>query len=128
MKLRRTPPRRRGFTLIELMVVIGIIIVLVSLLTGSIILAMNKIDQVKTQREIGGLAASLKQFESDFNVHVPPPSRIALHPTLAQYTSSTATQLDIDSLAFLRKVWPQIFANGSINWGPNNTAFDGVLE
>jgi general secretion pathway protein G len=130
MKLRRTPPRRRGFTLIELMVVIGIIILLVSLLTGSIILAINKLDQVKTQREIGGLAASLKQFQSDFNLAAPPPSRITLHPTLAQYTSSTATQLDIDSLAYLRKVWPRIFTGSTttIAWGPNGTAFDNTLE
>jgi prepilin-type N-terminal cleavage/methylation domain-containing protein len=127
MTLHRQRPRRRGgFTFIELLVVIGIIALLVSLLAGATIFALNRVDQVKTQREIGGLANAIKQFEADFNISVPPPSRIALHPTLAGYGSN---QLDIDSLAFLRKVWPRIYSSGgSINWGPNNTSFDGVLE
>jgi general secretion pathway protein G len=138
MKLRRTPPRRRGFTLIELMVVIGIIILLVSLLTGSIILAIGKVDQVRTQKEIGALAQSLKQFESDFNIAVPPPSRLWLDDSMVYNTASppagipatVAPQLAADSQAFLRKVWPRLtFGTGAtpVNWSGTGTG-NKVLE
>jgi prepilin-type N-terminal cleavage/methylation domain-containing protein len=127
MTLHRQRPRRRGgFTFIELLVVIGIIALLVSLLAGATIFALNRVDQVKTTREEGGLANSIKQMEADFNVSVPPPSRIRLRATISNYTLPTADQLDYDSYAFLRKLWPRI--SGTINWGPNGAGGDYVLE
>jgi type II secretory pathway pseudopilin PulG len=128
MKLHRTPPRRRvGFTLLELMIVIGIILLLISMLIVGINYAFNRADEVKSRHEISSLSGALKQFQTDFGLNVPPPSRIALYQSRSTYGSS---QLDIDSLAFLQKVWPRIYGGGSvtINWGPNNTGGNYVLE
>ncbi len=111
MKLhRRRPGRRGGFTLIELMVVVTIIAVLVSLLSSAIIVAINKMDEVKTRNEISSLGSGLVQFQTDFNVQKSaPPSRIWLRQNVASY--NTGNQIDTDSLAYLHKVWPHIYSS-----------------
>jgi prepilin-type N-terminal cleavage/methylation domain-containing protein len=133
MTLHRKRPRRRGgFTFIELIISIAIIALLISLLASGVVLALTKVDQAKAQREVGGLASAVKQFESDFNISVPPPSRIRLYQNLGNYTAATADQLDADSWTFLRKVWPRIGgaspSTAMINWGPNNTGGNYLLE
>jgi type II secretory pathway pseudopilin PulG len=123
MKLHRTPPRRRvGFTLLELMIVIGIILLLISMLIAGISYAFNKADEVKARNEISSLSGALKQFQTDFNTNVPPPSRIWLRANVNTYKQAGATQLDTDSLAFLLKIWPRLYASGNINWGQFNSS------
>jgi len=139
MRLPRTSTRHRGgFTLIELLVVISIIALLAGLLTGASVAVLRKMDEVKTRNEISGLANSVKQFESDFRVNVPPPSRIWIdesgqYATPPQgYTAAQVTQLAIDSQAYLRKVWPNIDLrqNGNgIDWNSNGVPNESyVLE
>ena len=80
---------------------------------------------------------AFKQFESDFNISVPPPSRIWLDET-GQYatppTGYTAAQmpqlapLATDSKAFLTKVWPRVNAqNGTGNLNPVDWNSDGTV-
>jgi prepilin-type N-terminal cleavage/methylation domain-containing protein len=130
MKLHRTPPRRSdGFTLLELMIVIGIILLLISMLIAGISYAFGRADEVKVRHEISSMSSALKQWQTDFSVNVPPPSRIALYQNYSSYTSN---QLDTESLAFLFKVWPRVFGGPggtvAVNWGPNNQGGNFVLE
>jgi type II secretory pathway pseudopilin PulG len=132
MRLHRASERRRGgFTLVEVMVVITIIIVLVSLLSSAVLLAINKMDEVKNGKEVSSLASALVQFQTDFNVQKgAPPSRIRLRQNIGSY-STPVDQLDVDSISYLRKVWPRIGQspnNGQIMWGPNGAGGDYVLE
>src|SRR5262245_5717669 len=136
MKLHRTPARRRGgFTMVELIVVITIILVLISLLTGAVYNAMLKMDETKTRTEMHQLAASMSQFQADFGLqNAPPPSRLWLDNSGSYSQAPTAgatglsqaqiTQLAADSQSYLKRVWPRL--QYPINWGGSSNSV--VLE
>ena len=125
--------RRVGFTLIEMLVVIAIIAVLASLLTSGVVATLRKMDEVKTRHEISALANSNKQFQSDFHITLPPPSRLWLDETMTYanppqgYTMAQVQQLGVDSQNYLRKVWPQLqFATNTANPHPIDWNSDGT--
>ena len=60
--------RRRNFTLVELLVVIGIIAVLAGMLMAGIMYAPAKAQKAKAQAEITTLMNAIKQFESAYGV------------------------------------------------------------
>jgi prepilin-type N-terminal cleavage/methylation domain-containing protein len=140
MRLHRAPVRRRdGFTLIELLVVMSIIAILASLTTAAVFKAFEKMWEVQTRNDISSLASSVKQFESDYNMTVPPPSRIWLDKQGTYATPpvgysaaqmGSLTQLGIDSKAYLTRVWPRIWQSGVVvDWNGDGSANEGfVLE
>ena len=65
--------RRRNFTLVELLVVIGIIAVLAGMLMAGIMYAPAKAQKAKAQAEITTLVNAIKQYESAYGV-LPIPS------------------------------------------------------
>jgi prepilin-type N-terminal cleavage/methylation domain-containing protein len=65
--------KQRGFTLVELLIVIGIIIILSGVLLPVLIGAGKKADQTKAKAEITTLVNAIKQFESTYGV-LPVPS------------------------------------------------------
>ena len=60
--------RRRNFTLVELLVVIGIIAVLAGMLMAGIMYAPAKAQKAKAQAEVTTLVNAIKQFESAYGV------------------------------------------------------------
>ena len=60
--------RRRNFTLVELLVVIGIIAILAGMLMAGIMYAPAKAQKAKAQAEITTLMNAMKQFESAYGV------------------------------------------------------------
>jgi prepilin-type N-terminal cleavage/methylation domain-containing protein len=79
--------RPRGFTLIELMVVIIVISILAALLLPAIIGAVNAARNAQVTAEINGLATALADFKTKFGDY--PPSRIILREDGAFDTTST---------------------------------------
>ena len=65
--------RRRNFTLVELLVVIGIIAILAGMLMAGIMYAPAKAQKAKAQAEITTLLNAIKQYESAYGV-LPIPS------------------------------------------------------
>jgi len=61
----------RGFTLIELMVVIGIILLLVGLAMPVVARAMKLVEEVRTTNIIGLLGTGLEAFKQDFKFYPP---------------------------------------------------------
>jgi len=67
-------PRRRGFTLVEMLVVIGIIVVLMAILFPVFAAVMRKARETQCHSNLRQLAAALKQYLSDHGRYPGPPA------------------------------------------------------
>src|SRR5260370_9734015 len=77
-------PPRRGFTLLELLVVIAMIVGLVGLIIVAVPKAVDPANEAMTRTDITQLAAALQVFETKYQVgHVP--SRIILCKNYLNY-------------------------------------------
>jgi len=125
---------------VELLVVIVIIAVLASLITGAVVLALGRGKQVRNRSDLAQFDTSLQNFKSAFKISDPPPSRIKICENYAQYfTVAADAQLDTDSVAYLTRLFPRISISGwtlppagtgtGIDWNGNGV-IDGpaVLE
>ena len=77
--------KRRNFTLIELLIVIGIIAILAGILLPVLSGATKRADMTKAKAEITTLMNAIKQFESTYGV-LPIPDGAGERLTAAQYT------------------------------------------
>lgn len=127
--LRRKPSGapRRGFTLVELMVVIVVLALLVALLLPAINGAVRSARNAAVSTEISQLSQALAQFKSAHNVY--PPSRIILSETgnysmsdlrTSHSQLSTAAMSDAEfkklvnrSVSYLRRIWPKMVLSTS---------------
>jgi prepilin-type N-terminal cleavage/methylation domain-containing protein len=142
MRLRDARPRGRGaFTLIELLVVMAIIAVLISLTAAAVFNVFIRMDEVKARTELNQMAGGIKEFEADYNIDKPPPSRlfldesgaynVAAYPNYARLTAAQKAQvakLVEDSKEYIHTVWPRI--KYPVDWNGNGRTNDApvVLE
>ncbi|APW62599.1 type II secretion system protein [Paludisphaera borealis] len=102
-------PRRRGFTLVELLVVIVIIAILIALLLPAINGAVRTAKVAAASAEINQIAQALAQFKAQYGVD--PPSRIVLSETgnySPAYLGNTLAPLGPRSVSYLRRIWPKM--------------------
>lgn len=98
---------RRGFTLLELMIVV----VIIAILLGLLLVALRgpqstaRIAQVRT--ELAGFETALNDFKATFGEY--PPSRITLYETGTDWPGANAEK--VRSRAILRQYWPMINFN-----------------
>jgi len=107
MKLKNRKSPWRGFTLIEMLVVIAIIAVLVSLTAGVVLKILEKGPEVQRRSDISQLSESIAQFKQVFKLDESPPSRFALRSNIKEYSqpaNPNPDKLDIESLLFLQKL------------------------
>ena len=134
--MRRIPessrPARSGFTLVELLVVIGIIALLVSLTAAAVMRVRRKATELQMRSDISQLSSSVTQFNVEYSVdHFP--SVIILKNDLTTYNLGNVVEKE--SLLFLKRVWPrlqsQIYtanlfpatdARYSLGWFPDDPA------
>lgn len=102
--------RRGGFTLIEMLVVIGIIILLVGLLLPAVQKARDAATRARCKNEISGMTTSIENFKSTFDVKYIPSYFILTD----NYNppSPAAAQAYNESREFYAKVWPKAFIPG----------------
>jgi type II secretory pathway pseudopilin PulG len=110
---RATSSRRGGFTLIEMLVVIGIIILLVGLLLPAVQKARDSSNRARTKNEISGLATAIENFKATYDVkYVPSMWFLANNytPPAPQYAPAYNEARD-----YYSKVWPKAIANNVTN-------------
>ena len=127
---RRPPGRivrrsvRRAFTLLELVIVIGVIAILASILLPAVIGAGGAANTAKVVADIKDLEAGILAFERKFGRR--PPSFLVLHEDSDLWSLGDATTLE--SLRVLGEIWPQWTppASGSadLDWNQNGATPD----
>lgn len=100
----RNSTRRRGFTLIEIMVVIIIIGALLALLLPAIGKSRRAAYDARVKTEIAGLESAIATFKLTYGSE--PPSHVSIYSTAAGWNGDTASK------AIIRRIWPQFdFSN-----------------
>ncbi len=106
--------RRGGFTLIEMLVVIGIIILLVGLLLPAVQKARDSATRARTKNEISGLGTAIENFKATYDVKYVPSmwflSNNYKNPPAPQYVQTYNEAGD-----YYVKVWPKGFLGGQPN-------------
>jgi len=132
---KRNSLERKGFTLVELLVVISIVFLLMALTLGVISKVYSVVDETKVVAEVNKLAQSCEQFKSTFGRY--PPSRIILCETGGELTNiingttpppvasglNAAQWVALGSFTaeYLSSIFPGINLNANHNW-------DGSLD
>ncbi len=111
MVVSRRNFQQNGFTLIELVVVMAIIVVLVGLVLAGIMKVMAIPDREQTRHEISLFEESLSKFKTEFGVY--PPSKILLSNDPNQYTTHP---LGPTSVTYITKIWPKLDMTKSHDW------------
>lgn len=101
---------RPAFSLVELLVVIGIIVVLLGLLSGAVIRVMGLTPDHRARYEIKKLEEALEKFKQRYGVY--PPSKILLSNDPSAYKSG----FGIASWQSLTQIWPKLDPNRSYDW------------
>ncbi len=127
------PSRRRtGFTLVEVLVVTGILAILFALATGVAIRALITAEEAKATAEMRQLESAITSFKTSKGVSYLP-SRFRLRANIQDYFTPTAMTdpLDKASREYLFTVWPRLaktLPNGQPNvivWIPGMPASTG---
>ena len=126
--------KRSAFTLIELMMVILIIAILLSLLSGAVMKFIRQGNITKNRTEIGQLESSVAAFNQAFGLDSKQgyfPSRFILCENYSDYFNASGqpqSQLHRDSLAYLQRIFPKLwkYNTNAIDWNNNGVA-DGPV-
>jgi prepilin-type N-terminal cleavage/methylation domain-containing protein len=120
--IRSRVTRRSGFTLVELIVVIAVIVILMSLLTAGIMRAYSKMNEAQARSDISQLATSLQAFMGEYQVnHVP--SRLALREDgrYGDNPNSTIAAIELETESYLKRLWPRLVTAGRTGNPPPNS-------
>jgi prepilin-type N-terminal cleavage/methylation domain-containing protein len=77
-------PSHRGFTLVELLIVIFIVALLATLILGAVNMAQKKARIAKTRSDLAAIASALEQYKSDFRSYPGQSEPINTRTILAQ--------------------------------------------
>ncbi len=96
-------PRRPGFTLTELLIVIAIIAVLASLVTAAAVRAMHAARRAAITLELKQLGGAMENFKNDYGAY--PPN--GMNPNNAPANGPMAVMLQSDFEGMFKKMFPK---------------------
>ena len=116
---------RRGFTLVELLVVMTIIAVLIGLLLPAVQVVRKKATMVRAVNDISQLSTSIAGFKTTYNADYIP-GQIVLRNDVTTY--NLANPIERDSQAYLKRIWPRLQSGqASLNPGWGAVPANGIL-
>ena len=87
MITRKPKTSRAGFSLLELLAVIGIIAILVSIIVATYMMAVGKRDEKKIEAEMEAIKLAIEYYHTEFNIYPengPTPGQNSLFLSLTQ--------------------------------------------
>jgi prepilin-type N-terminal cleavage/methylation domain-containing protein len=102
MQLRPAIARRPGFTLVEMLVVLTIIVVLLSLISGAVLQMLGWGPRLQAQSELSQMNQSVELFKQKYGMY--PPSCIFLANNQQDYTNAASYFTTTNPNAFLLSV------------------------
>lgn len=111
---------RRGFTLIELMIVVVIIAILIGLLVPAVMGVRSAARVTEVRTDISSLESAIEKFRTSFNRE--PPSQLILYAGAAAWEANAVSRRHKGTI---KELWPQFdFADcGGLS---NGTSFPGI--
>ena len=100
---------RSGFTLLELLITMVILLILTTLLLGAVILVRGQVSRAQQVAELSQLDIALNSFKQKYGIF--PPSRIRLRtyiPSGVESFYELTNAFDAHSVSYLRRIWPSI--------------------
>jgi prepilin-type N-terminal cleavage/methylation domain-containing protein len=121
-----------GFTLVELIIVIAIILAMAALLLSAVFRAVTVADELKNTNDIRQLDLAVQAFLTKYQLPYLP-SQITLSKLGADSTGANPNQLntslnasgqpnnqlEYDSFQYLTRVWPRLSFASAVNWDGN---------
>jgi general secretion pathway protein G len=107
MKLRHHAERRPGFTLVEMLVVLAIVVVLMSLIAGAVLYFTRVGPIIQAQTEISQLHHAVESFKQKYGIY--PPSKIFLANNLQDYLAAYQYYSNLNdtyNVAVINNSWP----------------------
>jgi general secretion pathway protein G len=122
-----TRRKRAGFTLLEILVVVVIILILAGLISGAAYRGLSKAREVRNRSDISQLSIAVENFKTRFGSY--PPSRVILCEDYREYflgnnpaSGQYKTQLHQDSFEFINRIFPRI----NWSWTSPSQAWKGI--
>jgi prepilin-type N-terminal cleavage/methylation domain-containing protein len=116
--VRSSVHRRAGFTLVEALVVVSIIVILASLTTAAVVRALQSAEDARVVAEIKQLENAVAAFKSEFGVGYMP-GHIKLFNNLNNYNApnlKTTDPVAFETKQFLSTMFPRMPFSGTIAW------------
>ena len=123
----QAPPHRRAFTLVELLVVVGVIAVLIALLMPALTRARMSADLVKCQANFRQIYSAVSIYTNENKGFLPRSSSMdpglwgTFEQTLVRLSEILGTKVDNATVESLNPVFSCVYAekDGRLVWAPN---------
>jgi prepilin-type N-terminal cleavage/methylation domain-containing protein len=120
---RKLERSRAGFTLVEALVVVSILVILAALTTAAVVRALQSAEDARVVAEIRQLENGVAAFKAEFGVDYMP-SHIKLFNNLAMYQTPNLKNTDpvaYETRQFLSRMFPRMPQSGTIGWSQSGS-------